>query len=211
MGGNWKILRIANGRALRGGPIYLPNDTAIPAKGVPAAAHFTRPFEREKHILLCEAVGDPPGLATITCLLLLAIVTGWLAAMVWGMRQLQLTSLSTGEHPGRRPARIAVPGLWGRSVSAPAPSVAAPGGTAQHAARRDRTMIPLPFADFGHVLIDLPIFFGPVAVLAGGMLVTVRRDRRQVSTTADEPRQTAPAGHRSPGRLDAARHGDFAK
>ena len=26
----------------------------------------------------------------------------------------------------------------------------------------------VPFAHFGHVLVDLPIFFGPVAVLSSG-------------------------------------------
>jgi hypothetical protein len=35
------------------------------------------------------------------------------------------------------------------------------------------------FAHFGHVLIDLPIFGGPVLVMAGWILVTVRRDRRR--------------------------------
>ena len=34
-------------------------------------------------------------------------------------------------------------------------------------------------AHFGHVLIDLPIFFGPVAVIGGWMALTVRRDRRR--------------------------------
>jgi hypothetical protein len=37
----------------------------------------------------------------------------------------------------------------------------------------------IPFAHFGHVLIDLPIFLGPVAVIAGWMILTVRRDRRR--------------------------------
>ena len=31
----------------------------------------------------------------------------------------------------------------------------------------------------GHLLIDLPIFFGPVAVLGGWMALTVRKDRRR--------------------------------
>jgi hypothetical protein len=40
-------------------------------------------------------------------------------------------------------------------------------------------MEPLVLAHLGHVLIDLPVFFGPVAVLGGWMLMTVRRDRRR--------------------------------
>jgi hypothetical protein len=35
----------------------------------------------------------------------------------------------------------------------------------------------LPLAHFGHVLVDLPIFFGPVAVLSLWLLVVSRRDR----------------------------------
>ena len=31
----------------------------------------------------------------------------------------------------------------------------------------------------GHLLVDLPIFFGPVAVLGGWMALTVRKDRRR--------------------------------
>jgi len=37
------------------------------------------------------------------------------------------------------------------------------------------TLIPL--AHFGHVLVDLPIFFGPVAVLGIWILAITRRDR----------------------------------
>lgn len=36
----------------------------------------------------------------------------------------------------------------------------------------------VPFAHFGHVLVDLPIFFGPVAVLSIWLVVITRRDRR---------------------------------
>ena len=34
------------------------------------------------------------------------------------------------------------------------------------------------FAHFGHVLIDLPVFLGPVVVLSGWLLFTARRGRR---------------------------------
>jgi len=84
--GKWKsLLRIANGRALRAIPIYLPNDPAIPAVGVPASAHFTRTFVREKRILQREAVGGPAGLSTVAYVLLAGIVSGWIAAIVAGM------------------------------------------------------------------------------------------------------------------------------
>ena len=35
----------------------------------------------------------------------------------------------------------------------------------------------VPPAHFGHVLVDLPIFFGPVAVLSLWILYMSRRDR----------------------------------
>jgi hypothetical protein len=37
----------------------------------------------------------------------------------------------------------------------------------------------VPLAHFGHVLVDLPIFFGPVAVLTIWILMVSRRDRRR--------------------------------
>jgi hypothetical protein len=112
VGGKWKaILRVANGRSLRGVPIYLPADPDIPAKGVPASARFTRPFEREKQILQREAVGGPSALSTVAYLVLALVVLGWLSALVYGMRRLQLSS-SAGDTPpgGRRPPRAALGG-----------------------------------------------------------------------------------------------------
>lgn len=42
------------------------------------------------------------------------------------------------------------------------------------------TLEPLvPMAHFGHVLVDLPVFFGPVAVLSIWILAVSRRDRRR--------------------------------
>jgi hypothetical protein len=112
VGGRWKaILRIANGRALRGVPVYLPDDPAIPAKGVPASAHFTRPFEREKHILQREAVGGPPGLATLAYVLLLAIVGGWLAAIVAGMARMAGAALPSLRRRGGTPGTPVTSGL----------------------------------------------------------------------------------------------------
>ncbi|HEY1595196.1 MAG TPA: hypothetical protein VGF74_07360 [Thermoleophilaceae bacterium] len=91
--GKWKsMLRLENGRGVRALPVYLPADPAIPAKGVPATAHFTRPFVRDKKILQREAVGGSTWLATPAYLLLLAIVTVWLLSLGWGLRRLELTA-----------------------------------------------------------------------------------------------------------------------
>ncbi len=40
-------------------------------------------------------------------------------------------------------------------------------------------MSALPFAHLGHVLIDLPIFLGPVAALIAWLLVVSHRDRHR--------------------------------
>ncbi len=40
-------------------------------------------------------------------------------------------------------------------------------------------MISLPLAHMGHVLVDLPIFFGPVFVLTLWIVLTARRDKRR--------------------------------
>ena len=37
----------------------------------------------------------------------------------------------------------------------------------------------LVFAHFGHVLIDAPLFLGPVVILAAALWYTTRRDRRR--------------------------------
>ena len=48
--GKWKaMLRMENGRAVVASPIFLPADPAIPAKGVPATAHFDAPV-RERQV-----------------------------------------------------------------------------------------------------------------------------------------------------------------
>src|SRR3954464_1556148 len=54
--GDWKaLLRIHRSDQLLGAPIYLPNDPAIPAKGVPAKSLMTRPIGSDHHILQREA------------------------------------------------------------------------------------------------------------------------------------------------------------
>jgi hypothetical protein len=35
------------------------------------------------------------------------------------------------------------------------------------------------FAHIGHLLVDLPVFMGPVIVLVGWLLITARRGRRR--------------------------------
>jgi len=91
--GKWKaMLRLENGRGVRAVPVYLPNDPAIPAKEVPATAHFTRPFVRDKRVLQREALGGSTWLATPAYALLLAIAAVWLVTLGWGLRRLERTA-----------------------------------------------------------------------------------------------------------------------
>ena len=91
--GKWKaMLRMENGRAVVASPIFLPADPAIPAKGVPATAHFTRPFVSDKSVLQREARGGAVGLQLPAYGLLLAIVAAWLVALGFGLRRLLRTA-----------------------------------------------------------------------------------------------------------------------
>ena len=101
--GKWKaMLRLENGRGVRAVPLYLPADPAIPAKAVPAPAHFTRPFVRDKKVLQREAKAGVGWLAIPAYLVLLAIVALWLSIMTWGLRRLAAVGAGDAEAPRRR-------------------------------------------------------------------------------------------------------------
>ena len=60
--GDWKtMLRLHEGNALLGIPVYLPEDPAIPAPEVKAEPQFTRTFVDETKILQRELKDDVPG------------------------------------------------------------------------------------------------------------------------------------------------------
>jgi hypothetical protein len=108
--GKWKVfLRLENGRALLAVPIYMPADPEIPAKAIPAASRFTRPFVRDKKLLQREAVGGSALLWGPAYALLLAIAAGWLAAITWGLRRLQASA-----RPPRTRGRVPPPVLAGK-------------------------------------------------------------------------------------------------
>jgi hypothetical protein len=83
--GNWKsLIRVHRDDALLGLPIYLPEDTAIPAREVPAKPQFTREFVDETEILQRELKDDVPGhLAGIAYSIVAAIVLGLLVLLAW--------------------------------------------------------------------------------------------------------------------------------
>ena len=88
--GNWKAtLRLHKGDVVAGLPIFLPEDTAIPAKEVPAEAQMTRDFVLDKKNLQREQKKGVPGfLTTLAYLLVLLIVIGITAALAIGLRRM---------------------------------------------------------------------------------------------------------------------------
>ena len=60
--GDWKTtLRVQRNREVIAVPIYMPRDTAIPAREIPAKPRFTRTFIDDKKLLQREKKDDVPG------------------------------------------------------------------------------------------------------------------------------------------------------
>ncbi len=102
--GNWKsILRLHDGNSLTGVPIFLPEDRAIPAKGVPASASISREFEADHEILQREQKPAAAGLTILAYALVVAIALGLLALLAWGLHRLALVApgaKGSPRHPG---------------------------------------------------------------------------------------------------------------
>src|SRR5205823_6625099 len=87
--GDWKALvRLQRGDQILGTPIYLPNDPAIPVKGVPAKAQFTRPLGSDHKILQREAKGRSGLLPIVAYLGVLSVALALCALMGWGLLRL---------------------------------------------------------------------------------------------------------------------------
>jgi uncharacterized membrane protein YeaQ/YmgE (transglycosylase-associated protein family) len=87
--GDWKaLLRLHRGNEILGAPIFLPEDPAIPAKGVPAKRQFTRPFVADKKILQREAKSVSGITPLLAYLGVLSIALALCALMAWGLRRL---------------------------------------------------------------------------------------------------------------------------
>jgi hypothetical protein len=104
--GTWKtLIRLHRDNILAGVPIYMPEDTAIPAKEIPAQANFTRPFVDETQILQREQKGDVPGfLVALAYSLVGAIVCALIALLGWVL--VRVAREPSGDRPerGRRAA-----------------------------------------------------------------------------------------------------------
>jgi len=119
-GPKWKsTLRLQRGREVLGLPIYMPADSAIPVKGIPALAQFTRSFERDKKLLQREQKpGVSPFLTTFAYIIVLLVGLGVIALLTWGLRAIsrEIGSLPPPRRRPRATARVAPAG--GRSVGA---------------------------------------------------------------------------------------------
>jgi len=108
--GDWKAeFRLHSGRSLVGVPIYMPNDPAIPAKGVPARASFERPFIRDKQILQREAKQGTGSLPLVGYAIVLAITLSIIALNAWALVRLATVSGPQARPPARRTAAVREP------------------------------------------------------------------------------------------------------
>jgi len=88
--GGWKAnVRLQEGASLLAVPIYLPEDRAIPARGVPAATAFTRSFRPDIRVLQRERKrGVSDAVTTVAYLTVLAIVLSLFALIGWSLLRL---------------------------------------------------------------------------------------------------------------------------
>ena len=108
--GDWKAeFRLHSGRSLVGVPIYMPNDPAIPAKGVPARASFSRPFIRDKQILQREAKQGTGSLPLLGYAIVLAITLSIIALNAWALVRLATVIGPQARPPARRTAPVREP------------------------------------------------------------------------------------------------------
>ena len=132
--GTWKtLIRLHRGNTMSGMPIYLPEDGAIPAEGVPADPSFTRPFLAEHEILQREQKEGVAGWLTgAAYLIVLSLSLGFLALIAWGLHHLSLTATPddqadpTASAPDSAPARpsptpSSTPGIVTARVRPPEP------------------------------------------------------------------------------------------
>ena len=103
--GNWKaIVRLHRGSSLQALPIYMPEDTAIPAPGVAATPSISRDFVSDKALLQREAKGGNDGLQLAGYLVLLVIALSWVGAMAWGLGRLDAVAARASTPGSRVPA-----------------------------------------------------------------------------------------------------------
>ena len=88
--GTWKtLIRLQRDNYVAGVPVYLPEDSAIPAPAVPAPASFNRPFVDETEILQREQKDDVSGvLVAVAYSVVAAIVLGLILLLGWVLNRI---------------------------------------------------------------------------------------------------------------------------
>ncbi len=116
--GSWKaLIRMSRGNTLSAIPIFLPEDRAIPARGVPAPASFTRTFVADHTLLQREQKSAAGWLWAVAYTVVGLIFLSLLALMAWALRRL------SGPRASRRRRRPSVAPR--RGAPAPRPTAAA--------------------------------------------------------------------------------------
>jgi hypothetical protein len=112
--GEWKsLIRIHDGNAMGGIPVFLPEDPAIPAPQVAASPSFTREVVSEKEILQREVKDDVPGWTwSVASGAVLALYLGFVLIVCWGVGRVARREdepPSAGETRGPSLSRRATP------------------------------------------------------------------------------------------------------
>jgi hypothetical protein len=106
--GTWKsMIRLHDGRSLTAVPVYLPDDPAIPVKGIPASQSFTREFVADHELLQREQKTAAPALWALAYGVVLGIALSFLALLAWGLHRVSTAPASEEPKPPapRRPPR----------------------------------------------------------------------------------------------------------
>ena len=114
--GEWKsLIRVHDGNSMGGVPIFMPEDTAIPAEEVPARPTFTRQVVAEKEILQREVKDDVPAWTwSVGVGIVLALYAGFVLIVCWGVGRVARRD----DEPPKAEGRRAAPARSGRAAPA---------------------------------------------------------------------------------------------
>ncbi|WP_415975889.1 hypothetical protein [Rhodococcus sp. 077-4] len=102
--GTWKtFLRVQDGRALAGAPVFMAADEGIGAEEVPATSQFTRELQYETKLLQRERSFDHPAwLFTAACLVVLACSLALIWSLSWGAARIGLATPGNTANTGSK-------------------------------------------------------------------------------------------------------------
>jgi hypothetical protein len=112
--GSWKTtLRLQKNREVLGLPVFLPADSAIPVKEIPAPQTFTRPFVKDKKNLQREQKTGVAGTLKVVAYSVVALIAfSLLGALGWGLGRI-------GGGAGEGPTQAAPPKAARRDTAPP--------------------------------------------------------------------------------------------